>query len=181
MKKIITFILTVVGVFMLAQLFGQESPWNLWLNADTDDFATIQQNVENYFADKDKDRGSGYKQWKRWEYINKARLSADGKVFNYTARNFDEYHDYIENTSRHAGFQINLRQLVLPRSNRLCRWCRLEWRSRTGELYNISSYQCCNTMGRLPFRRLVEIYELRNRLDATDRRHAKNRCIKHGG
>lgn len=87
----------VIGVFAFGSLMGQVNPWDLWLNADTDNFATIQQNVENYYIDKDQGRGSGYKQWKRWEYIQQNRLTDDGRVFNYTAKNFQEYHDYMDN------------------------------------------------------------------------------------
>ena len=107
MKKIKYYILIVIGIFAFGSLVGQNSPSDLWLNANTDDFATIRQNVENYYADKDKGRGSGYKQWKRWEFINKNRLSNDGKVINYTARNFNEYQNYISaNSSRgtHHGY-----------------------------------------------------------------------------
>ncbi|MCF6341212.1 MAG: hypothetical protein L3J31_00210, partial [Bacteroidales bacterium] len=104
MKKIKLHILIVLGIFTFGSLMGQVNvnPWDLWLNAGTDDFATIRQNVENYYADKDKGRGSGYKQWKRWEYINQDRLTSDGKVFNYTARNFEEYHNYIDNSGSRA-------------------------------------------------------------------------------
>lgn len=102
MNKIKLHILIVLGIFVFGSLIGQENPWDLWLNAETDDFATIQQNVESYYADKDKGRGSGYKQFKRWEYLNQHRLTKDGKVFNYTARNFEEYQAYIDNTSSRA-------------------------------------------------------------------------------
>ncbi len=99
MKKIRYYILIVIGIFAFGLLMGQDNPQDLWLNADTDDFATIQQNVENYYIDKDQSRGSGYKQWKRWEYIQQHRLTEDGRVFNYTAKNFQEYHNYIDNAS----------------------------------------------------------------------------------
>ena len=52
---------------------GIAYPNALWLDPETDDFATIQQQVEAWFEGKDKGRGSGYKQWKRWEYMNQTR------------------------------------------------------------------------------------------------------------
>ena len=54
MKKIRYYILIVIGIFAFGSLMGQDNPQDLWLNADTDDFATIQQNVENYYIDKDR-------------------------------------------------------------------------------------------------------------------------------
>lgn len=85
----------VFSMFASDFLMGQENHWDLWMNPATDDFATIRQNVENYFADKDKEaKGSGYKQWKRWEYIQQDRLTIDGKLMNYSAKNFQEYQDF---------------------------------------------------------------------------------------
>ncbi len=105
MKTIKTMLILVLGLTITGYLFGQENPWELWKNPGTDDFATIQQNVENYYADKDKFvRGSGYKQWKRWEYLQRNRLTDDGKIFNYTAKNFQEYHDYL--SQKGAGRDI---------------------------------------------------------------------------
>jgi len=96
MKKIKSIITFVFGILACGYLMGQENPFDLWMNPETDDFSAIQQNVENYFADKDKfARGSGYKQWKRYEYIQRHRLTADGKVQNYSAKNFQVYNDYI--------------------------------------------------------------------------------------
>ena len=70
---------------------GSEAPFGIWLEPATDDFATIQQQAEAWFEGKDHGRGSGYKQWKRWEYLNKYRLSEDGKIINWTAQNWDAY------------------------------------------------------------------------------------------
>ncbi len=96
MKKIRFFTMLVFSILASGYLMGQQNPWDLWLNPGTDDFATIQRNVENYYADKDKmARGSGYKQYKRWEYIQQDRLTDDGKLLNYAAKNFEEYEAYM--------------------------------------------------------------------------------------
>jgi hypothetical protein len=53
-----------------AQQIGESGtgyPFAIWMEPNTDDFASIQQQAEAWFEGKDKDRGSGYKQWKRWE------------------------------------------------------------------------------------------------------------------
>jgi photosystem II stability/assembly factor-like uncharacterized protein len=97
MKKFKIISTLVFSMFACGFLMGQQNPWDIWMNPQTDDFATIQQNVENYYANIDKDaRGTGYKQWKRWEYLQQDRLTDDGKIVNYASRNFDEYHAYID-------------------------------------------------------------------------------------
>jgi hypothetical protein len=70
-------------------------PFSLWLEPETDDFAVIQQQVGAWFEGKDKGRGTGYKQWKRWEYLTGRRLTADGKITNATGRNWEEYNNYM--------------------------------------------------------------------------------------
>ena len=60
-------LLTSMGNLVQAQESPGFEPSEMWLDPSTDDFATIQQQVEAYYATRDKDRGSGYKQWKRWE------------------------------------------------------------------------------------------------------------------
>jgi len=70
---------------------GFEDPYAIWMEPSTDDFATIQQQAEAWFEGKDQGRGSGYKQWKRWEYLNQHRLTPDGKITNYSARNWDAF------------------------------------------------------------------------------------------
>jgi len=98
MKKIRFLTVLVFSFLACGYLMGQQeqNPWDLWLNPETDDFATIQQNVENYYAGRaDKlERGSGYKHWKRWEYMQMHRLSPDGKVINYAAKNKEEFEAY---------------------------------------------------------------------------------------
>jgi photosystem II stability/assembly factor-like uncharacterized protein len=96
MKKIRLLTMLVFGILACGYLMGQQqNPWDLWMNPETDDFATIQRNVENYYAGIDKTaQGSGYKQWKRWEYLQHDRLTSDGKIINYAAKNFEEFQAY---------------------------------------------------------------------------------------
>ena len=44
----------------------------------------IQVLAEDYFVDRDKGRGSGYKQYKRWEYKMERMVNADGKLQNFS-------------------------------------------------------------------------------------------------
>lgn len=73
----------------------QGLPFKLWQDPATRDFRSIQREVETYFTGKNKGRGSGYKQWKRWEFINKNRLTPDGKIINIAAKNFQEFQEYL--------------------------------------------------------------------------------------
>ncbi len=101
MKKYTSLILTILILLLGWGVRGQSiAPSSLWLDPPTDDFASIQQSVEQYYADKDKGQGSGYKQWKRWEYFNQSRLTPDGKITNVTARNWDAY---LEQMQRYNG------------------------------------------------------------------------------
>jgi hypothetical protein len=96
---VILHLLTVPGVPVSAQITGSNDrplPGALWLEPETDDFATIRQEVENYFQGRDKGRGSGYVQWKRWEFINEHRLTPDGKITNHAAMNWDAYIEYAD-------------------------------------------------------------------------------------
>jgi len=44
----------------------------------------IQMLAEDYFETRDKGRGSGYKQFKRWEYMMEKKVNADGKILNFS-------------------------------------------------------------------------------------------------
>ncbi len=57
-------------------------------------FERIVHEVEAYYQGKDKGRGTGYKQFKRWEYFNASRLSADGRLQNVPRRVLDEFLAY---------------------------------------------------------------------------------------
>jgi len=87
MKKYTTLIILLI---LTARLYGQQdSPSELWLNSPTRDFATIQSNVEQYYSGLFKGKGSGYNQWKRWEYYNQTRLTQEGQITNTAARNWE--------------------------------------------------------------------------------------------
>lgn len=82
-------------------------PHVMWLDPSTDDFETIQQQVESYFEDRFRGRGSGYKQWKRWEYFNERRLDSLGRLQNVAQRTMEAYQEHqmiFENGSRTTTF-----------------------------------------------------------------------------
>ena len=92
--KVINLIL--LYLLLSGGLMGQvDHAYKLWQNSPTDDFSTICRNVENFYAGKDKGRGTGYKQFKRWQYFMQDRLTSDGKITNVAARNWDAYNQYV--------------------------------------------------------------------------------------
>jgi hypothetical protein len=61
----------------------------------------IIDNAETYFADKDKGRGSGYKQFKRWEYNALRRVKEDGYLPTIEERlnDIQQWNAYLNETS----------------------------------------------------------------------------------
>ena len=55
---------------------------NSWRESVGENFEVVQLRMENYFADKYKGRGSGYKQWKRWEAEMMYQILPDGTIPN---------------------------------------------------------------------------------------------------
>lgn len=63
---------------------------DLWRNPNTDNFYLIQQKFNEYFAVRDKGRGTGYKQFKRWEEFMAPRVYPSGKLINPAKLALDE-------------------------------------------------------------------------------------------
>lgn len=63
----------------------------MWKNPATTDLETIRDTVNRYYEGKPTGRGSGYKQWKRWEAFNETRLDANGQLVNVGALNYEAY------------------------------------------------------------------------------------------
>ncbi len=97
MRKLLNIWLFILFFLFSGFLFGQvDDATSLWANPPTDDFATIQKNVERYYTGRFKGQGSGYKQFKRWEWYMQGRLTSDGKITNVAARNWEAYYQYMD-------------------------------------------------------------------------------------
>ncbi len=83
------------------QSTGQGKPFSIWMEPVTDEFLVIQQEAEAWYEGRDKGRGTGYKQWKRWEYLAERRLTPDGKIAPSDWLNWNAYHEYM------AGYNAN--------------------------------------------------------------------------
>ena len=84
-----------LAVLLHVALNAQDSkPPAFWTNPNTSDFTAIQTATEGWYENRDKGKGSGYKQWKRWEDFNQDRLTPDGQITNHTARNMNALERY---------------------------------------------------------------------------------------
>lgn len=59
-------------------------------------FYDIQREATQYFKEHDKGRGSGYKQYKRWEMEMEPAVYPSGEMFNIAAKTLEEYEKYVD-------------------------------------------------------------------------------------
>lgn len=73
----------------------------------------IINNAEAYFADKDKGRGSGYKQFKRWEYKANRLKSNNGylRSFSEDLAELERYNAYLNNNFQNGQLAGNWEEL----------------------------------------------------------------------
>ena len=99
--------LLVMFVFFLGVITAHSQEYKVMIDEGTFSVEEIIENAEAYFADIDKGRGSGYKQFKRWEY-NAMRLMNENGYLPTSEENIAElerYNAYLNETSqnRQAG------------------------------------------------------------------------------
>ena len=80
----------IVTLLCLSSI-GQSQPW--LEGHGQDNFYELQSKFNEYWKDKEVKPGSGYKQFKRWEYHWQNRVNADGS-FPPTGINIQKYQDY---------------------------------------------------------------------------------------
>jgi hypothetical protein len=100
MKKYIFNLILLTALFYHGNTNGQvvDDPEykEIWKNLTPGiTLAEISGKAEAYFTDKDQGRGSGYKQWKRWEYKMQNRLMPDGTIPNVEAMNWSAYNELV--------------------------------------------------------------------------------------
>ncbi len=71
------------------------------IEAETYTVQEIIDNGEAYFADRDKGKGSGYKQFKRWEYMAVRTMKEDGRLPSITnvLAEVESFNAYLNETS----------------------------------------------------------------------------------
>ncbi|MFU8844628.1 MAG: WD40/YVTN/BNR-like repeat-containing protein [Bacteroidales bacterium] len=108
MKKHIFYLILITAVlfhgFALGQTVDEPEYKEMWKNLSPGvTLAEISEKAEAYFADRDQGRGSGYKQWKRWEYKMQNRLLPDGTIPNVEAMNLSAYNELVSSGMQTAG------------------------------------------------------------------------------
>ncbi len=93
LSTLILLLCTVIG------LHAQE--YNRMIDAGTFTVKEIIIEAENYFEDSDKGKGSGYKQYKRWEYMAERLMNENGRITS-PLENYQElqrYNAYLNETA----------------------------------------------------------------------------------
>ncbi|NND62091.1 MAG: hypothetical protein HKN48_02735 [Flavobacteriaceae bacterium] len=95
----IRLLLAAAILFVVNSVRAQE--YLQMIDEGTYSVAEIVENAENYFADKDKGRGSGYKQFKRWEYMANRLMNEDGYLVSFSERlnELENFNAYLNETS----------------------------------------------------------------------------------
>ncbi len=94
--------LLVLFAFFLGLISVHSQEYLEMIDEGTFSVEEIIENAENYFADRDKGKGSGYVQFKRWEYNAKRLMNEDGFLPAIEARlaEVENYNAYLNNTSQ---------------------------------------------------------------------------------
>lgn len=105
---------TLKYIFLSISLFGitilnaqNDKPEAFWNKGIVKDFKRIQTETEAYYKNRDKGKGSGYKQWKRWEYNQQDRLAPNGEITNYNARNGNALQEYLRENPVNNRMSLN--------------------------------------------------------------------------
>ncbi len=95
----IRLLLAAAVLFVVQSVSAQE--YLQMIDDGTYSVAEIIENAETYFADKDKGRGSGYKQFKRWEYMAKRLMNEDGYLVPVQDKiaELERFNSYLNETA----------------------------------------------------------------------------------
>ncbi len=89
-----------IQLIFIGLFFGilpiQSQEYLRMIDTSTYSVEEIRENAELYFADKEKGRGSGYKQYKRWEYMAQRLMNEKGYAPSITQR--------IEELEKHNSY-----------------------------------------------------------------------------
>lgn len=104
-KRFKFFISIFVYFTALTISFGQNWQPSLHGKNNTLNFFELQRNFQDYWNDREVTKGSGYKQFKRWEWYWETRVDENGN-FPSAGRTLSEYTDYL---SKHGQNRSNNR------------------------------------------------------------------------
>lgn len=88
MKKLYYLLVLVIGV-CVSKIHAQDYLELIHNPTENTTLQEIQELAETYFANRDRGRGSGYKQYKRWEYKMQRNVNSDGRIQNFSKLTHD--------------------------------------------------------------------------------------------
>lgn len=68
----------------------------MWKDPQGHNFFEIQKEFNDYFATHQPGKGTGYNQFKRWEYYMEPRVGEDGTIMNPQMKTFSNYLEYLQ-------------------------------------------------------------------------------------
>ena len=68
--------LTIIGILFASYAYSQE--YVRMMQSKTANFYEIQEAFNKYWENKSYERGKGWKQFKRWEYLMESRVDENG-------------------------------------------------------------------------------------------------------
>ncbi len=106
MKNSLRFLTFLIVIFFISgNTFSQE--YLLMIDEGTHKVEDVQQSAEAYFHDRPKGKGSGYKQYKRWEYMALRMMNEEGYL-----RSSDYYIQELEEFNAELNANANNRALL---------------------------------------------------------------------
>lgn len=99
MKKLWLLGLLVFG-FGLNQIYSQAYLELIQNPTESTTLNDIKELANSYFENRDLGRGSGYKQYKRWEYKAERFVNADGKIHNFSKLAYDAAQELADATNQ---------------------------------------------------------------------------------
>src|SRR5690606_9179563 len=98
--KLLLFFALLLGSFA-----GQAQEYLQMIDAGTYKVQDVIDSAEAYFANKDKGRGTGYKQFKRWEYNALRMVKEDGYLPTTEERlnELERWNAYLNNTAQNRA------------------------------------------------------------------------------
>lgn len=92
-------IFTVLWILIFSQISFAQGDWRDIVEKNKNKpFVEIVEKIEHYYSTHYNGKGSGYKQFKRWEYLQYNSLDTNGMLQNHSKLVFDIYHSRANST-----------------------------------------------------------------------------------
>ncbi|MCU0428907.1 MAG: T9SS type A sorting domain-containing protein [Cytophagaceae bacterium] len=87
-----TKLLPIILMLLVASLYGQR--WVELMNEENVNYYKVKEEAEKYFKENGTDKGSGYKQYKRWEYEMLRKMDKDGYILKEASDDWSGFKKY---------------------------------------------------------------------------------------